>query len=149
MDLFIFVTKRELCDTKCSGSLSFPQFCLALDFNLLYQDVLNLIASYKVVNHCILLRKTSKEAINYFIENDIYFDLLHIDGNHDTDKVMLDVNLYLPRIRAGGFIVMDDCFNWESVNPVYTQLKSQYTVILERFDLNRGADYAILQLFQN
>lgn len=125
------------------------KFCLALDFNLLYQDVLNLIESYKVVNHCILLRKTSKEAINYFIENDIYFDLLHIDGNHDTEKVMLDVNLYLPRIKAGGFIVMDDCFNWESVNLVYTQLKSQYSVILERFDLNRGSDYAILQLHNN
>ena len=124
------------------------KFCLALDFDLLYQDVLDLIESYNVVDNCILLRKTSKEAINYFIENDIYFDLLHIDGNHDTDKVMLDVDLYLPRIRPGGFIVMDD-FNWESVNPVYTKLKSQYTVILERFDLNKGADYAILQLPQN
>lgn len=125
------------------------KFCLALDFDSLHKDVLNLIESYQVVEHCILLRQTSKEAINYFIDNDIYFDLLHIDGNHDTEKVMLDVNLYLPRIKPGGFIVMDDCFNWESVNFVYTKLKSQYTVILERFDLNRGADYAILQLHQN
>jgi predicted O-methyltransferase YrrM len=125
------------------------KFCLSLDFDSLHKDVLNLIESCQVVEHCILLRKTSEEAISYFIDNDIYFDLLHIDGNHDTDKVMLDVNLYLPRIKAGGFIVMDDCFNWESVNVVYTQLKSQYSVILERFDLNRGADYAILQLPQN
>jgi predicted O-methyltransferase YrrM len=66
-----------------------------------------------------VLRMTSELALN-FVQEPI--DLLHIDANHDADKVMWDVKNWLPRVRKGGVIVMDDC-NWKTVAPAAEWLK--------------------------
>ena len=34
--------------------------------------------------------------------------LLHIDGNHDLDAVLTDCKLWVPRIKNGGWLVLDD-----------------------------------------
>jgi hypothetical protein len=36
--------------------------------------------------------------------------ILHIDGNHDYDAVKDDVDLWLPHVRAGGWLILDDYF---------------------------------------
>ena len=35
-------------------------------------------------------------------------DILHIDGAHSEEAVLLDVQLYARRVRKGGYIWMDD-----------------------------------------
>jgi predicted O-methyltransferase YrrM len=66
-----------------------------------------------------VLRMTSELALN-FVQEPI--DLLHIDANHDADKVMWDVKNWFPRVRKGGVIVMDDV-NWQSVKLAAEWLK--------------------------
>jgi hypothetical protein len=34
--------------------------------------------------------------------------LLHIDGNHDLQAVLADCRLWVPKIRSGGWLVLDD-----------------------------------------
>jgi hypothetical protein len=34
--------------------------------------------------------------------------LLHIDGNHDLDAVLADCRLWVPRIKSGGWLILDD-----------------------------------------
>lgn len=34
--------------------------------------------------------------------------MLHIDGNHDLDAVLTDCKLWVPRIKAGGWLILDD-----------------------------------------
>lgn len=36
------------------------------------------------------------------------FDLMYIDGSHDYTGVRLDINNYVPMIKKGGILVMDD-----------------------------------------
>lgn len=35
-------------------------------------------------------------------------DVLHIDGNHDEECVSQDIKRYLPLVKPGGYVVMDD-----------------------------------------
>lgn len=95
-------------------------------------------------DHCTLLRKTSAEAASYFEENEVSFDLVHVDGNHDTDKVAEDVGLYTARLRSGGFIVLDD-ISFKSVIPIYDELRSRMHLVYERLDQNYANDYAVFQ----
>jgi hypothetical protein len=56
--------------------------------------------------------------------------MLHVDGNHDTKHVLEDVDLYLPLVRNGGFVVIDD-IDWDSVKPVFDQLKEKHELVFE------------------
>jgi hypothetical protein len=111
-----------------------------VDFERIYADVNVLRGRLSLQSHCILLRQTSARAIEYFAKRNVYFDLIHIDGNHDTEHVMQDVNLYLPRLNLDGFLITDD-ISWNSVRPAYKAASLQLSLICEKVDSQN--DYAI------
>jgi hypothetical protein len=53
-----------------------------------------------------ILRQSSAEAANYFDSNSV--DWVYIDGNHTYEFVKQDLQLYFPKVKAGGFICGDD-----------------------------------------
>ena len=111
-----------------------------LDFERIYQDVTSHKERLNLEAHCIILRQTSARAIEYFDKNGVYFDLIHVDGNHDTEKVMKDISLYLPRLNREGFLIMDD-ISWESVHAAYRKVSPNLTLLFKRVD--RENDYAV------
>jgi len=52
------------------------------------------------------LRMTSDQ---YFAENDQTFDLVFVDGLHEREQVLRDIDNALARLNPGGTIVMHDC----------------------------------------
>ncbi len=84
------------------------QFVAATDFERMYGEVLALRDSLGLAEHCRLVRETSEEAAVDFAQRGMRFGLIHVDGNHDTAKVLRDVQLYWPLLSRGGFVVMDD-----------------------------------------
>ncbi len=120
------------------------RFIEETDWQAIYERVKALNEELGYADHCTLLRKTSAEAASYFEENEVSFDLVHVDGNHDTDKVAEDIELYTGRLRSGGFIVLDDV-SFKSVMPVYDELRSRMQLVYERIDQNYANDYAVLQ----
>ena len=110
------------------------------DLQQVYDEVVSLTTKFDLEAHCTLVRQPSAKAIGYFRERDIVFDLVHIDGNHDTVRVREDVDLYLPRLRRGGYLVLDDV-SWESIRPVYEELKSRLGHVFELVDSRN--DFAI------
>jgi len=73
---------------------------------------------------CIILHKTSEAAISE-IPSEI--DILHIDGNHSEEASVLDVNLYLPKVKEGGYIWFDD-ISWATT-------KKAISLLLEKCDI--------------
>lgn len=120
------------------------RFVEETDWQAVYREVEALREKLGYAGHCELLRCTSAEAAGRFEERGMDFDLIHIDGNHDTGKVMQDVELYLPRLRDGGFIVLDDV-SFESVKPAYDELRSRLQLVFQRTDHNGWNDYAVLR----
>lgn len=110
------------------------------DLQAIYQEVAAATKAFDLEANCTLLRQPSSSAITYFRERNISFDLVHIDGNHDTARVREDVDLYLPRLRPGGYLVLDDV-SWESIRPIYDELKRQLSHVYELVDSRN--DFAI------
>lgn len=59
----------------------------------------------KFNNRVQIIRNFSEEAAN-FIPEDI--DLIYIDGNHEYNYVLKDLELYYNKVKEGGLIIGDD-----------------------------------------
>ncbi len=51
-------------------------------------------------------RSPSSEAVSDFADG--YFDWIYIDGNHLYEFVKLDLELWYPKVKRGGYITGDD-----------------------------------------
>jgi hypothetical protein len=54
----------------------------------------------------ILWRAKSQDIADQFEDN--YFDWIYIDGDHSYEAVKRDLDLYLPKLKPGGWLVGDD-----------------------------------------
>ncbi len=102
-----------------------------VDWDGLYAQVNRTIANHHLERWCRVLRARSEESAREFQTGAI--DLLHIDGNHDRASVMRDAELYVPKVKIGGYVVLDDT-SWASVWPVYRQLQATHELIFHLFD---------------
>jgi len=75
------------------------------------------ILIFGLENHIKLIQATSEEAAP--IPN---IDLLHIDGNHSERTSLIDIKKWVPLVRRGGLIILDD-ITWE-INTQSSQSKS-------------------------
>lgn len=106
------------------------EFLEGLDFENMYRELL-INREELGLSDCIrIIRDTSEKAVASFIKEDISIDMLHIDGNHDTEAVQKDVDNYFPLLNDGAVVVFDD-INWESVNKVYEKIKDDFIVLYE------------------
>jgi predicted O-methyltransferase YrrM len=78
----------------------------------MYNSVLKVITENKLENIISLIR-TKSEDYHTNIEKES-IDVLHIDGNHDEEYVTKDIVNYLPLVKKGGYIIMDDT-TWPGV----------------------------------
>jgi len=77
----------------------------SINFERIYYSYLHLIKRFDLEEYCITLKMTSEKAagkINSAI------DILYLDGNHSEACSTQDVQLYLPKVRTGGYIWMND-----------------------------------------
>jgi cephalosporin hydroxylase len=76
-----------------------------VNYSYIYERCSKAIIDYKLTN-CELLRMKSQEAINLFDDNSI--DILHQDGNHSEELTCMEVELYMPKLKSGGYWISDD-----------------------------------------
>lgn len=120
------------------------------DWERLHGDVLAAVERWQLAGHARLIRERSLQAAAHFAPGSI--DLLHVDGNHDASAVSADLHTYLPMIRRGGFVVLDDA-SWPSVSGHYRQLSERQRLVFSLFDLGGpsldgtgGNDFAVFQI---
>jgi methyltransferase family protein len=81
------------------------------NFDDIFSKVTSILEQLGLTPHARLIRATSDSALPQVEAN---IDMLHIDGNHDTRFVSRDLDNYLPLVKPGGFVIMDD-IDWRSV----------------------------------
>lgn len=64
---------------------------------------------------CRIIRGFSEIELPKFEDN--FFDIIYVDGNHETEYVYKDAVLSLQKVKVGGYIIFDDCllYIWDSV----------------------------------
>jgi methyltransferase family protein len=122
----------------------------AIDWDGLYAQINRAIADNGAERWCRVMRTCSEDSAHQFPTGTI--DLLHIDGNHDQASVIRDVELYVPKVKVGGYVVLDDT-SWASVWPVYRQLQATHELVFHLFDCHGismdgmgGNDFAIFRI---
>lgn len=76
-----------------------------LNINQIHDSFQKMLIQFDLKKYCTTLRLTSESASKEIKEP---IDVLYIDGNHSEAVSVLDVELYLPKVRSGGYIWMND-----------------------------------------
>jgi hypothetical protein len=131
-------------------AIDLVQWPSTIDWEAMHREVSDGMARWQMGASARLIRQRGEESADLFASTPI--DLLHVDGNHDREAVSRDVELYLPHLRDGGYLVMDD-IAWPSVRPVYEHLKRQHELVFELVEKGlylcpRGGanDFAVLRV---
>jgi len=77
-----------------------------------YENLMRTIHEHDLGGTITLVRERSENHSASFDPESL--DVLHIDGNHDEECVSRDIRQYLPLVKPGGYIVMDDV-RWPGV----------------------------------
>lgn len=107
-----------------------------LNLNQIYSSFLNMLKTHALESYCHTIRANSENAIKEIGT----IDVLHIDGNHSEIVSTLDVQLYLPKVRPGGFIWMTDS-SWE-------QRQEAVDLLVESCDVIKVIDNGNCVLFK-
>jgi predicted O-methyltransferase YrrM len=90
-----------------------------VDLKRIHQDFVTQLKKDKIFDICYIVKKPSQEALNLIADESI--DFLHIDGNHSENSAFFDVCNYLPKVKKGGFILLNDV-NWPSMTKAFMYL---------------------------
>ena len=99
-------------------------------FDGFFNNLSEIIKNNNLSETITLIRKPSEEAFIDFNLDSI--DILHIDGNHDEMNASRDVLLYLPLVKNGGHIIMDDS-NWVGVTSAINKYLKNQCVLVNDF----------------
>ena len=88
-----------------------------------------MLESNHLTPYCAIMRMTSVKALSSFQDGSI--DILHIDGNHSEDVAFADIEMFLPKVKSGGYIWFDDV-DWVSTNKAVQYLSKHADVVNER-----------------
>lgn len=64
------------------------------------------IQTYNLQDKCVINRGFSDKIVPTF--DDIFFDIIFVDGNHETEFVYKDGCMAFEKVKSGGYIVFDD-----------------------------------------
>lgn len=93
-----------------------------LDYEKIYNGCVTAIKNNNLQPYVELHKMTAQEyskLINFEI------DILHIDGNHEEESSCRDVELYLPKVKNGGYIWFDDA-NWHQTQKAIHLIENKY-----------------------
>lgn len=107
----------------------------SIDHEGILRGLVDKINKFGLNDRVALVRNTSEGAD--IIEN---IDILHVDGNHSERTALFDVKKWVPNVRKGGVIIMDD-LNWEGPQKAISWLDAS-CVRFATFSDN-GSDWGI------
>ena len=79
----------------------------------IYNNFLKNINSFEIEDKTIVKRGYSRDILGEF--EDEMFDMIYIDGNHESEYVMEDAVLSFRKLKKGGILIFDD-YEWGHPN---------------------------------
>ena len=106
----------------------------------IYDEMMQRLVQYDMITEVIPICEESSNASGLFLDGSI--DLLHLDANHTEWASTRDVLLWVPKVRSGGLVCLDDT-NFESLptamrftlmycDEVYSPGDRQFTIYKKR-----------------
>lgn len=93
-----------------------------LDLHAIHSEFMDNLWRLDLSRWCLPWRCGAEECFGMFQPQSI--DILHVDGNHSEIVSCRDLNLYLPRVRHGGFVWFDDS-HWDSLKAAIKRMDAE------------------------
>jgi predicted O-methyltransferase YrrM len=122
--------KNDIPDIKSKELIYDVLFTKQEILDKIYDELYEIIQNNNLTPHVDLIRNKSENISKQFKKQSI--DIIHIDGNHDEVNVSNDIKLYLPLIKDGGVIIMDD-INWIGVRNSIDKYLKNHCILLESY----------------
>ncbi len=100
------------------------QWWAKINLLYIYYSYLNMLRKHGLEEYCKTIKMTSEKAASQIDA----IDILYIDGNHSEECSEQDVTLYLPKVRDGGYIWMNDTL-WPTRQRAVKQLSEACDVV--------------------
>lgn len=97
-----------------------------LDYDFIFNGCQKFIDENDLHSFVNLCKARSDEFIK---QVDFEIDILHIDGNHEEQSSCSDVELYLPKVKNGGYIWFDDAA-WFQTQKAKVMMEKEYNCVL-------------------
>lgn len=107
----------------------------SIDHEAIYQHLSQKVVQFGLSEQTFLIRSTSENAPYLGT-----IDILHIDGNHSEQTAVFDVCKWVPHVRTGGVVIMDD-INWAGPK-IAAQILEETCVKLATFN-DSGSNWGI------
>ena len=91
----------------------------------IHQTFQDMVAFWKLKKYCTEIALPSVKAVQQVPD----IDFLHLDGDYSERGSMQDVELYLPKVKSGGYILLSNLFIM--INGKQPKLKSFVTLLEE------------------
>ena len=85
----------------------------------------SLIKEWNLQSCCCVIHETSEFAVQRIPE----IDFLHLDGNFCEEDALMDVEIFLPRVKSGGYILLSNLF--QVVDNQHTKMSSMWKLFDE------------------
>jgi hypothetical protein len=95
-----------------------------LNMDHIYYLFLNTLRHHDLERHSKVIKSSSEKAASSIQT----IDFLYLDGNHSQIVSALDVALYLPKVRSGGIICVNDTL-WPQMQPAVDVLIEQCEMV--------------------
>ncbi|NNM43653.1 MAG: class I SAM-dependent methyltransferase [Chlamydiae bacterium] len=99
------------------------RFWKTVDLGKFHRQFIDKIQAHDLTRFCVVHKQTSEAAASQLPP----IDILHIDGNHSEKSSTSDVETYLPKVKEGGYIWLND-----SNRPTK---KEAFAILLKECDL--------------
>lgn len=110
---------------------------LSIPMDVVYYDFQQLVKRFKLDDYVYVYNTTSEKAADQI---EPFIDILHIDGSHSEYASTRDIQLYLPKVRSGGYIWLTDA--------IWIERGEAVDLLLEECDVVKLIDDQACMLFK-
>jgi hypothetical protein len=99
-------TDVALANLSSDEKESAPEYWSGIDLDAVHWDCMRAIWQRDLEDYVVIIRSSSEKCYQLFPMNSV--DILYIDGGHSEECSTVDTALYLPSVKSGGHIWLDD-----------------------------------------
>lgn len=99
-------------------------YWMKLDLHAIHRQCVETIWAHRLEQWAVLIRARSEHCHELFP----LIDFLFIDGCHSQIASCRDVELYVPKVVAGGIVIMDDC-DWQTTQAAQAMIEEHCDIL--------------------
>lgn len=96
----------------------------------MYEQFLSNVILTGLTEKIVPIRQRSDHIAQYFYQHQASFDLVYVDGDHSTEGVLADLELYYPLLRANKGIMCGDDWLLQSVRAAVLEFAQAYDLTI-------------------